>query len=575
MIYLKSGASKSLKFIFLMMFSWWLLEANKFTQLKNIWTLQTDDSMKFTATVCCIATSALFIMFYAPFLSYHFCRYYQQRNHIVFRKRRNNITHWEVSIFLFKLFYGAIMYNSYLLWDTTSLTFNIFLCIDDWLLMIILYLWVWRFYILLYDINWTCNVLNNEWKVLLNSSSTQQNWYLMNRKTYGSARWIFFRFTFPAIFCSCLLLTANVILGQLVWFKENKNEFWGFIQLWGAFIEIIPFFILIIIFCKSNVSQFEDQFFILKELKYIFIALAIDNLANVLTFIGQSFLWSNDMFEEIIIPTFAYNIIWGSQWIACLISTFWVNSQVHSIVKYNQYQIVRKRLSFGFDESVSSVQFLQIARPNHLLNINNNLSSTSTSGQYTSNKNNELFFKLLSKPQGFLAFMLHLSQEFSCEVLLFLIEVIQFQNYVKAHCKYDLLSDIPRSSLYEKISFPSDVPLSEIVYSDQKKQYDNENALLQSLKIKAVKIFNKYILPQSALAINISYHGRRQLTKLMGNQQIVNKWLADNTNPTLQFKELLDLYEEACNQLFALIIDSFNRFKHTPSYQQLKEFKAF
>ena len=568
---------------------------NKFDELERDWSLKPDASTNDKiSTLCCISTSALFILFYFPFLSYHFRKYYQQRHHIVFQKRRNRITNWEISIFLFKLIYGAIMYNAYLIFDATSLTFNILLCIDDCLLMTLLYLFVWRFYILFYDINWTVNVLDNEWMVLLNSTSTQQNWYLMNKKTYGSAKWIFIRYIFPSILISNILCTVNVVLGQI--FSDNITA-WGIIQLWGATIEIVPYIILIIIFCKSKDNKFDDQFFILQELKYIFIALTVDNISNVLLFVGVSFLWQYDIFYRIILPCFGYNFIWGSQFIACLISTKWVNAKVESIVKYNQYQIVRKRLSFGIDDSVSSVQFLQVNRggnANFLNNSGDHQSTTitpSTSGfsaGYTSSKNKELFFKLLSKQQGFHAFMLHLTQEFSIETLLYLIEVIQFQNYIKSHCKYDLISDNPGVSLYEKILFPAEIPKSEIVYADDYKMegigdeefsancsQNEEDILLYSLKVKAIKIYNKYIKPQAELEINISYHGRRQLTKLMGHDEIIKVWLKNNINPEIQFKELLDLYDEACNQIFALIIDSFNRFKHTNKYSQLKQFKIF
>lgn len=565
-----------------MHFFWQHFKPDKLVELEKDWSLKSNaDIQTKTATLCCMITTGLFILCYAPYLLYHFRRYYKQHNHIVFKKRKNKITHWVCGLFIFKLFYGAIMYNAFLIYDATSLTFNILLAIDDWVLMVILYFWVWRFYILFFELNWTINVLDNEWMVLLNSSSTQRNWYLMKKKTFGNDKWIFLRYILPLIIISCLLLANNVVLGQLF---GNNYRAWGIIQLWGAMIEIIPFIILIFIFCKFKRNQFDDQFFILQELKYIFIALSIDNTANILVFVGTTFLWQNSLFYHIIIPCFAYNVIWGSQFVACVISTKWVNNKVFSIVQFNQYSILRKKLSFGIDESVSSVQFLQINQnKGGGKQVNDSgFSSTSHSGtvsSYTSNKNKELFYKLISKQKGFHAFMLHLSKEFSMETLLFLIEVIQFQNYIKSHCNHDLFSDKPGTSLYEKIVFPPDIPKSDIVYADDFKMNgdnnNNDHILLYSLKIKAIQIYRKYIKPQSELEINISYHGRRILTKLMGHDEVTQAWLINNTNPPLQFKELLDLYDEACNQIFALVIDSFNRFKYTNKYLQLKQFKIF
>eukprot|EP01084_Bolivina_argentea_P309201 534815_1 len=154
-----------------------------------------------------------------------------------------------------------------------------------------------------------------------------------------------------------------------------------------------------------------------------------------------------------------YNITFGAEFIACLISTQWVNRKVMSIVQRNQYELVRTHLAFG-DESETSVQFLQIVHDESVMYGG----STTISVRYTASKNKELFLKLLSKAQGFHAFILHLSSEFSIEMMLFLIEVNQFQNYIKKYCRYDLISDVPGSCLHEKLVLPLNIPQSEIVF---------------------------------------------------------------------------------------------------------------
>ena len=554
------------------MFSWWKI-GRLAPQLENDWNLSTDNTITFLSTICCLFTTFLFLLVYFPFLLYHFIRYYRRRRHIVFRKRRNYITHSEVSLFLIKIVYGAIMYNAFLIFDTTTITFNILLCIDECLLMFILYLFVWRFLILHYDLNWTVAVVSNEWQVLLNS--TQQNWYIMNRKTLGSSRYVFIHYILPSIFISWMFMICNVFAANYLRHHHvaQYNKYWGIFEVAAAMIEVVPFLILIIIFYKTRRNKFDDQFYILSELKYIFICLLVDNIFNISVFACDIFMSDYDIYYYIISPAVSYNFCWGSQWIASLISTKWVNKRVESIVLYNQYQVVRKKLSFGVDQpSMSTVQFLQITRGNRQ-NYGSGLSSTSHSGteNYNHNANRDLFFKLLSSSQGVHAFINHLSKEFSVETLLFIIEVIQFQNYIKDRCKYDLMPEIPGSSLYEKISFPADMPQSDIVFTAD----IDERDLLYSLKLKAVRLFEKYIRTQSGLEVNISYRCRQRLTELMGNDNILHEWLENSENERMQFEKLLHLYDESCSQVFALDIDSFNRFKHTSKYAQLKRFKIF
>jgi len=159
---------------------------------------------------------------------------------------------------------------------------------------------------------------------------------------------------------------------------------------------------------------------------------------------------------------------------------------------------------------------------------------------------------------------------------------MQFQNYIKDRCHYDLISDSYSGwSISEGIVFPDDIPKSEIVYGDdlgdreeeEEQEEENDLELLYSVKIMAVKLYRKYIAPHAELEVNLSYHCKKQLTKLMGNNATIQRWLNDNRNAAMQFRGLLGLYEGSCTQIFALVIDSFNRFKHTASYSQLKRCK--
>jgi len=268
---------------------------------------------------------------------------------------------------------------------------------------------------------------------------------------------------------------------------------------------------------------------------------------------------------------------------------------VQPIVDGHKFQMVRKEVFLGSSSNpaVSSVNFLRIQRAHDSFPSTLESSSYSTSGEpagsdderggaFASKRNSEMLLKLMAEPQGFQALVLHLSNELALETILFVVEVTQFQNYLKQRCHYDLVSRSGRS-VSDGIVLPADIPESEIVFGDDSKdnlveEHEDDKAndieLLYAAKLKAVKLFRKYVAPHAELEVNLWFHCRRQLVRRMGDPQAINKWLAHNSNVAVQFRRLLELFEEPITEIFALIIDSFNRFKHTARYSQLKRFRS-
>merc|ERR1712039_774248 len=101
------------------------------------------------------------------------------------------------------------------------------------------------------------------------------------------------------------------------------------------------------------------------------------------------------------------------------------------------------------------------------------------------------------------------------------------------------------------------MPQSDIVFGVVDDD-EIEDDLLHEMKLKAFRLYEKYIKNDSELEVNISYQCRKKLMRLMGNDKNFNKWLAHNENQKGQFKKLLDLFDECCEEVFP--IDSFNRF---------------
>merc|ERR1712228_86714 len=120
-------------------------------------------------------------------------------------------------------------------------------------------------------------------------------------------------------------------------------------------------------------------------------------------------------------------------------------------------------------------------------------------------------------------FMLHLSKEYSMELLLAAIEFVQFQQYILPHLNendYDL-------SVQKLVDFPSNVPKSRIVYNDDdediSKEYEgshNEvNEFVFHAKMKGFKLYNKYVADNSEYEINIGYDERVRLMNVFCDKQ--------------------------------------------------------
>merc|ERR1719334_1600562 len=98
----------------------------------------------------------------------------------------------------------------------------------------------------------------------------------------------------------------------------------------------------------------------------------------------------------------------------------------------------------GADESISSVQFLQVntGAKTILSSASGTISSVGGFGAHSERqKNRQRLFQLLKDVDGLSSFMQHLSGEFSLEGILFLMEVVQLQAFIKEQCRHDLISD--------------------------------------------------------------------------------------------------------------------------------------
>ena len=154
------------------------------------------------------------------------------------------------------------------------------------------------------------------------------------------------------------------------------------------------------------------------------------------------------------------------------------------------------------------------------------------------------------------------------ELLLSYIEFQQFEDYIKS------LIDDPDESKTKTttLTFPESVPSSEIINTHTTESDvsigNDKDCVLRDAKIKAHKIFNKYIKCGCQYEINIEYKQRQKLTVLLGD---LDALMVYNVN----LLDLKSLFAECKNEMFTLLTWSLGRFKTKKEYQGMIKAAGF
>ena len=183
-------------------------------------------------------------------------------------------------------------------------------------------------------------------------------------------------------------------------------------------------------------------------------------------------------------------------------------------------------------------------------------------------KTNVSIDKILSNPESIHLFMLHLSKEYSMECLLSLIEIMQFKNYVRSQLDtdFDFSVDLEHErSVDPELTFASNIPISEIIEAKEDIQEDIETADSDNLcfaKIKAHKIYNKYIKWGSEFEINIALSQRTKIANILHDFDRL-------TSYKVSMEDLYLLFDEAQLEMMNLLNYSLGRLKGTPDYANI------
>ena len=173
------------------------------------------------------------------------------------------------------------------------------------------------------------------------------------------------------------------------------------------------------------------------------------------------------------------------------------------------------------------------------------------------------FKNILNNEKYFAVFMIHLSKEFSMHFLIAFIEIIQMQQYIFNKIRF-VNDEEQQEYFFQDINFYETVPKSSIVYANgcNDDEERNNNNSLEIIKIKSVKLYDKYIEYGSEYEVIITKLTRNKITDVMSHKD----WIDDDE---VDSNVILQLWDEVSEDLFTLLLNSFNRFRFKVQYRNL------
>eukprot|EP01084_Bolivina_argentea_P040922 75520_1 len=486
---------------------------------------------------------------YIPIVIYYAYKYYTLRHHIVLQKRYCQITLFEILFVFCKFVWYPIALTAESIVGDTSFIASLFWSFNNYFAYLSLYCFVWRFYMLWFDIKWMNNIINSQWKLIINPSYQQKrsdHWFVKKKATFGNYKWMKYKVFAIAIISGTLTNIAGL------WNSYNNSDkpiVFDIIELITITLLLIPFILLIIIYYKMYQSKFQDNFHIMNEMRYIFIAFCIQGVSwnGFYVFL----IVTKPSFFVYQVTTFiaSYCIV-TAEFIAIIISTCYVLKKVKLIINEHRYKTHYINPSNHNDamrflpltESEEKHELLDIVPPKIDLDAPVD--------------ENWTLFSILSHTQCFQCFIQHLSREFSIECLLSFVEFIQFEAYILEHKNIDSVNGDTVNRLCDEVTFSKDIPKSKIVYGEN----INDNSILDLCRIICEKLYDKYIKIEAEYETNVSSRLRQKFEVMINDETIFT------------VDVLLENINSFCKLQMNLLNSSFYRFTSSPEFQKLKNF---
>jgi len=403
----------------------------------------------------------------------------------------------------------------------------------------IMYCWLWRFWLIYYDMNWMVLSLSVEWRRLINphsrtSLSYEPSWFLDHKHSFGNRRWVGQRIAVFVVLISVITITVRYL------FDFTEREPIG--EAIYLFFYFVPFVGLGVLRCK--LPDFKDSIYIQQEMKYIMALLVLILLAFAVQEVAE------DSFEsvsntQLIINILFYVAIEVCNFLCILITTRYVLRKV-SILLSEQM----KAAAGAQSKAAVDVDYVPLKGHDDDDGGYDGRCSVTASRQILSDE----LSRCLSNESSFDLFLRFLAKEFSVECLLSYVEFVQFKQYQAKRKRAGSKGTAQPFGVDERgrrdtdldVVFPASVPHSEIVY-------DEEGDI--SIKAKIYKFYRKYIESNSEFEINILDSSRQRLVAVLGDY---TEWMGSDYYDEVG---LFHFYDGCISEMKALLMASFKRFK--------------
>ena len=530
-----------------------------------------------------IIFTIIVIGIYLPLTICYGIKFYANRNHVALKQRYSFITILEI---LFSSIYfilncaaniRALLINDNDSNETDKYYINfIITSLIEICFTFIFSCWIWKFWLIMFDLKWILSINNQQWIYIINPNSIQlihKGWFLSNKHKYGNIKWIRKHFIIPWN----LIWSIISLIGNYFMIECTNSNLWCIIPTYtyyGLFLIFNTWFswiILFFIYCK--IPSFQDEFYILNELKRLIFIMSIMGIDQILMVIPLNSFIS---LSSAVIWKIHYFIQQTTLMLIIMISTRWVMRKLKKIINVKKTRHNYKGIKMKSQDIHSMLINSSITSDYNNHNNYNNMD------RYKKADDNELKY-IFKNHDTFELFMMYLSMELSMEFLLAFVEIIQYQRYVwKLRHDIDINTDNFIDSLFQTIKFYPTIVKSYIVYcddgdndncNDNNKYNDDRSSvilynsgykrnqhLIKNLKIKAHKIFKKYIEYGSEYEAILTSCAHDKICNIMGNDD----WIYDKK---ININHVLKLFDHVTDELFILLLDSFNRFQDTLQYR--------
>eukprot|EP01084_Bolivina_argentea_P193608 332145_1 len=385
-----------------------------------------------------------------------------------------------------------------------------------------------RYWMIYYDIHLAKSALNKKWKQIINASALQEEeWWIVNINTYGNLLYMMKRSIIIAIIWIIIFFISSLIVSP---FKLTTFPAYSYVFILFSLTSVI----LIVIIWK-RIPYFNDNIYLYREIKIILYLWFSSLGAYAIAIIIETFTGPN-----LFTLTFQYLASISGMFSINFLSTFWV------------------------------IQHLQIKEDDHEYSISRTvdqqmrqLSDVVGVSKLNKQKTKRLF-DILSDNDLFDLFMQHLIREFSHEILLAFVELVQYKSHLIEKFGInvnDIDIDVGRDIGRYQLNFCETLKVkSSIVYENENVNDENVD-LYKSFKIKAYKIYKKYICTGSENEINIPYARREILKSLIANYDI---WME------CEFDEiqLAKIFDDEIKEMAKLMRYSKARFRYESLYRE-------